>query len=284
MIAPPNTQRKSNNALTDQQKYGAAGRNKHCWKGFAAVFLCLAIVATIGILFWPTTPEELVEKPDTNTNKVHTIRAPKSRHLSDNGKSASLKIAETQKYKGVEISSQTFTTNQNGRVIEEIVTKDGRKHRIFHDPKPIFDFASDQLLAMALSMRPGQEIAPLPIDDSIEKDFFESLKTPITISEEDSDAVKQLKQDVIAARQTALEMTRQGMTFREILAEHQRLHNNNAATTLEAQRMVDELIADGDIDLAQDFAIKVNGQFNEKGIAPVIVPKHAIKQQQDKTK
>ena len=282
MIAPPNTQRKSNDAFTGRPK--ATGRNNRCWKGFAAVFLCLAIVATISILFWPATPEERIAEPETTTSKVHNIRASKSESLSDNGESAPLEIAETKKYKGVEISSQTFTTNQNGRVIEEIITKDGRKHRIFHDPKPIFDFASDQLLAMALSMRPGQEIAPLPIDDSIEKDFFESLKTPITISEDDSDAIKQLKQDVIAARQAALEMTRQGMTFREILTEHQRLHNNNAATTLEAQRMVDELIAAGDVDLAQDFARKVNSQFGEKGLAPVIVPKHVIQQQQDMTK
>ena len=89
-------------------------------------------------------------------------------------------------------------TNADGSVLERFRTADGKIRSRQSAPKPIFDNASDQLIAMAASgAASGYAMPPMPVMDNADEEFIKSLEKEIVINDDDTDEVKVLKQKVI---------------------------------------------------------------------------------------
>ncbi len=168
------------------------------------------------------------------------------------------------------VSSRTNNWNQ---VIDICVMPNGKTRKVIRNARPpVFANASDQVIAMAVSGEFDDELPPIPISDDMEADFRESLKTPIVISEADSEAVKEAKRRVIAARQVIEEEIKKGRSFHEVLADHLAQRAENAKTREMAMSAVSELKKEGDPELLNEYLEKVNGMMREKGLREVEAP------------
>ena len=169
-----------------------------------------------------------------------------------------------------EVVWRQVMTNSNGVVTEKYRTADGKSHRVIRHPKRVFDNASDQLIAMAISAsKNGGSMPPLPLTDATEKDFLDSLMHPIEIAEDDPPDVKELKRDVAAVREQLIDMVKGGMTVRQALIEHQKAVNDNAEFRGEALKALSDFRKEGDKESAEEFRKRVNEEFEKRGMAPV---------------
>ena len=169
-----------------------------------------------------------------------------------------------------EVVWRQVTTNSNGVVTEKYRTADGKSHRVIRHPKRVFDNASDQLIAMAISAsKNGGSMPPLPLTDATEKDFLDSLMHPIEIADDDPPDVKELKRDVAAVREQLIDMVKGGMTVRQALIEHQKAVNDNAEFRGEALKALSDFRKEGDKESAEEFRKRVNEEFEKRGMAPV---------------
>ena len=176
-------------------------------------------------------------------------------------------------WNGVEVvSSAGAETNRDGAVVERLVLADGRRVRAVTLPGPVFRNASDQLLAMLVSARPGEEVPPLPLGPGIERAFAESLASPDEGEPGDSDAVRELRRRVRDARRAVAEEVRAGRSVREVLAAYQGelafIAESRLAAVREAQ-VVRE--ADGE-EAARRFAERANEALRARGVPEIPVP------------
>lgn len=178
-------------------------------------------------------------------------------------------------YRGQKVVGYIVNTNADGTIIERYRMSDGNTHSIVTDPPPVFENSSDQILAMALSVPQGGELPPLPIPPTMEKDFLASLSKPIVISEEDSDAVRKLKEDVIAARKDIQELLKSGGSTAEILQEHRKLLNENTATRNQVIKELRAIIDSGDIAGAEKYVRTMNVALGQMGIMEISMPRSA---------
>lgn len=138
---------------------------------------------------------------------------------------------------------------------------------------PISDHLSDQVLLMATSaVGNGDDMPPLPNNAFSEKEFRESLKTPVVINSDDPKEVKELKERVIAARESMLKMLDEGMSVNEILRAHENIVRENAKTRKDAMDELKQIIAEGDIDGAIKYRTMVNLALQQMGIAELTTP------------
>ena len=171
---------------------------------------------------------------------------------------------------GVEVVSSTITTNTSGAVIEKLLLADGKKMMKVYPPKPVFANACDQVIAMAISAKPGQSMPPLPnLDKSLEQDFIDSLGSPIVINEDDSDDVKLIKAQVKEAKAYLVEEIKRGGSLLEILREHQAAMERNADNHLMAIQEMEKLRAESGEQAARDFIKAVNESFKVRGIPEI---------------
>lgn len=199
-------------------------------------------------------------KPATGTNSPTppaTVKMPKS-------------AVPKRMEEGVEVVSSTITTNSSGAVIEELVLADGKRMMKVHPPKPIFENACDQVIAMMLSTKPGQSMPPLPmLDKSLEQDFMNSLASPIVISEDDSDEVRNIKAQVKEVKAYLVDEIKSGGSLLEAIREHQAEMERTADSHLMAIQEMQKLRAECGEDAAQEFIEKVNESFRARGIPEI---------------
>lgn len=138
---------------------------------------------------------------------------------------------------------------------------------------PISDHLSDQVLLMATSaVGNGDDMPPLPNNAFSEKEFRESLNTPIVINPDDPKEVKELKERIIAARESMLKMLEEGMSVNDILREHENIVRENTKTRKDAMDELKQIIAEGDIDGAIKYRTMVNLALQQMGIAELTTP------------
>lgn len=66
--------------------------------------------------------------------------------------------------------------------------------------KPAFSNSAENIIGGLLSSKPGERFLPVELGQDFDDDFVESLKTPITIGEDDTDDMVILKNAVIKAK------------------------------------------------------------------------------------
>ena len=249
---------------------------------FIPVFTIVFAAITLSLFFFyrellstaPAPAADMVHQPKSPAKQIKPAVKIASKTTNE-ATVVKTELKPVRLYKGLPIKSQTFTTNVKGRVTETIITADGRSHRKYHEPKQIFKYASDDLLVMFLKARPGDSIPPIPISDSIDRDFKKSLEEPIVFAPDDSYDVKLLKASVCEARELMRKiMNDEGKTFREVIAEHERLQNNRAESHDMALKIMRDMIDSGETDNAIEFAKAFNEKYKDTGVTPLKVPQH----------
>lgn len=162
-------------------------------------------------------------------------------------------------------------TNSDGQVIEKFRTADGKTHKVLRNSRPpLFKHVTDDLLSMVL-VEHGS-IPPLPIAGNMDREFVESLKDPIVISEDDDEAAANKKRAVAKLREEVDELMKQGIGFSEILREHVRIFNSNEALRSEAIAELRRVRDEGDTEGTKMYLDKVNDYLESQGVAPISMP------------
>lgn len=138
-------------------------------------------------------------------------------------------------------------------------------------PPPVFDNASDQVLAM-VAQDATHGMAPIPTGRDSEREFRESLKKEIAILDTDDEQTKALKESVIALREEIKKLLDSGMSFNQVLQEHQKLVNENAKIRNDATLELRRILESGDVEGAQKYKRKMNIALGQMGIAGISVP------------
>lgn len=177
---------------------------------------------------------------------------------------------------GVEVLSSIVITNTNGAIIEKLNLADGTKKKIVSPPPPIFNNPSDQLIAMAISIKPGQSMPPFPNMTGIDEEFKKSLLQPIIINDDDPPKLKELKSLVIETRVYLEEEVKKGGSVVQALLAHQAELNRISDHRLMAIQEIGLIKEKDGLQSAIDFARKVNEAFKARGIPEVHVPGEKI--------
>ena len=259
-----------------------------------AVIVAVVFAAVIGV-WWmlqsrrPTAPKPVSPSahPTSTSTAVSNAPAPSAvvtvRNSNVQHQASSpqpLPLPPSDPYGGVwrgqKITSYTVTTN-GWSTYERIVTADGKSHGIVGSTvKPLFDNASDQMLALAVRSA-NEEMPPMPLSPMLERDFMESLKKEIVIKDDDPEEVKQIKRDVIAAREDMLTMVGNGMTVEQALAEHFKLSNENAGIRAQAVEELRKILDSGDREGAEKYMETVNASLEKMGIMKLELPEERVR-------
>ena len=169
--------------------------------------------------------------------------------------------------RGVEVVNEIVYTNQSGGIVETLTLADGRKVEKVRYPKDIFSNPSDNIIALALSFKPGQHMPPLPNLSTLDEDFAKSLLDPIRINDEDPDNVKEIKLAVKEAKAYIASEIRNGRSVQECLNEHRFQMESIADSHLMAIQEIRKLQAEGasDEEIAT-FRQRINEVFRERSV------------------
>lgn len=160
-------------------------------------------------------------------------------------------------------------TNNWDQVIDICMMPNGVRRKVLRNAKPpTYDNVSDQLLSMALSGDGDDELPPLPIpsERELEEAFVESMKKPIVIKDDDSEAIKESKRRVIEARAIMDEQLKQGKSYRQILEQHIADRNQGAKLREEAMSGAIELKKSGDTEGLNEYLKSVNEFLDSHGV------------------
>ena len=156
-------------------------------------------------------------------------------------------------------------TNANGAVTEDVVLPDGTTKKIVKPPRPVFDNAVDQLIAMTISIQPGMEAAPFPTGVS-DDDFRRALKKDVIIYNDDPDHIKELKLRVRETRNEILDiMSKTHKGFEEILQEHRADMNFGTKAYQDAAKGLAEVRKNGTEADVRKYVTVMNAALQQVG-------------------
>lgn len=162
------------------------------------------------------------------------------------------------------------TTNKNGRVVERYRTPDGQIHVVTRPKQRIFHNICDNMIAAAISAKDGIALPPMPLANVSRAQFMESLKTPITTSANDSDEVRDLKDNVAFVRdEIAKIMGTEDREFSEILADHREQWNANVEMRREVIKATRDFLGEGDVEGAEKYLEAANKKLSENGYTTI---------------
>ena len=181
-------------------------------------------------------------------------------------------VVEHDEASATNVVSVEVTTNGN-RILEKTLTADGKLHISARNAaRPVFSNASDQVLAMAMGVKPGQSMPPIPMSADIDRSFLKSLETEIVINPDDPETVKRAKANVRQAREDMKALLKKGYSVQDVLKDHQKLVNENAKIRGGAVNELKSLIKAGDMEGAKNYVAKMNEAFREMGIMEIAMP------------
>lgn len=236
-----------------------------------ASFTGIIIIGALTWLLVGRTPPNTTDQPESLRVRTMSTMTNKTKYP--------LKKSPIEKHRGdlvqiknrVKVLSSTTSTNSNGVVIEKLVLDDGTKMSKIHPPPPIFSNPSDQVIALAISTPLGQAMPPLPDLQGIDKDFMRSILSPIKITDDDTDEIKDLKKRVIAVKEELVEEIKNGGSVQDVLLAHQKEMNRLSENRLMAIQEMQRIAGEYGVEAAQEFADRVNKRFNEQGIPEIPV-------------
>lgn len=137
----------------------------------------------------------------------------------------------------------------------------------------IFDHACENEIAGFLAMEPGQGLVGTPrYNGRFKRDFLESLKHPITITQDDSPEDAALKRNVIQAKITLKEALDRGEDIEQIMLDTRREMQDLARYKQELKQQMYEMVkGDGEMTTEEMEALlkAANQMLDAKGIAPM---------------
>ena len=224
-----------------------------------------AVVAIVGFLLVGRSP---VTKSGKRTAKAAKVEATKGGHATT--REGNVAVAAGTRVPGGSVPAGAHGARPGVKSAETNAEDAAAKK----DAKPpVFNNASDQVLAMAVGGAPGQDIPPLPLSKGIEEDFKNSLTNKIEILPTDDERVKALKQAVIETRAQMKEMVDKGYSVEEVLNQHQKMLAANAKARRDAIVELRGILESGDAAAAEHYVNVMNAAFQQVGIEPISMPK-----------
>lgn len=166
------------------------------------------------------------------------------------------------------------TTNQFGQIVERYQTADGKTHKLIRPSRPpLFRHATDDILSMALAQTGGGAMPPLPLGGDMDAEFLKSLEEPIIIDKDAPPEIQERQRIVRDARIEVKALMDQGLHFRDILADHEKLFNDNAQIRADAIAEARKIRDEGDTEGTAQFVNTMNAAFQTMGIDPIEMPK-----------
>lgn len=134
-----------------------------------------------------------------------------------------------------------------------------------------FQNASDQLLAMALSVPEGHDMPPLPIPqgEAMDTMFLNSLTNKIIIYPDDSPEVIKLKERVADAKEELARRYEGGESIANILKDYQAAVKETAAIRTDAILQIRRIRQEEGDDAAEKTRREINTALEQEGI-PII--------------
>lgn len=243
--------------------------------------ISLVVTLLIGGIVWILVHEEWVEPKESEKPVARAKSEPVTAPVSKARPKPQEKQVEEPVAKPADelppnkriVEMISVVTNADGSVLERFRTADGKTRSRQSAPKAVFDNASDQLIAMAITgAASGGSMPPMPVAKNAEYEFAESLKKPIVINPDDTDDIKALKQMVMQTRQEILDRMAEGMSYEDVLREHRDLVNHSVQMRAEATAQIKKYVDAGVFDAAEILHKKANELLAERGIEPIEMP------------
>jgi hypothetical protein len=247
----------------------------------AAVLLGVAVVLITGIVLWlqrlrtpPPSPEKNNPPPPKVTEqrrpeipkKPETLAQPRKplTNLSENVK----QLVQTADEKRTERETR-FGPMPKEPLQEDSSEKQGEKE----DTRP-FKSASEQLLSMALSGRPGDLAPPLPlaITDDLEEDAARAFQNVIYVSDDDSEETIQHRINVAEAKEHMKELKETaGWTTAEYLKAIEAQRREDAELKMAIYQELERMTKNPSLSNEQIRAelVEINEVLAERGIPPI---------------
>ena len=178
-------------------------------------------------------------------------RVSQARQITNKPKTASM----PQSVQTSDVASSSAPPPQETNIVAELPEK----------PAPVFSNVTDQVITMALSPSDGG-MPPIPLTPDMEQAFLKSLQTEIVILDTDDEKTRALKQSVKETREEVKRLMDKGMTFAQIIRDHQRLVNENAKVRQELLLELKRIRDSGDIEGAVKFKREMNAALQQMGI------------------
>lgn len=137
--------------------------------------------------------------------------------------------------------------------------------------KQLFSSVTDQVLLQAISTGGDEVGPPIPFSEDMEEDFIESLKKPIVINEDDTPEQRELKEQVIAAREAVIDHINNGRSFFDAVNEHIAAQASNQSARETVMDAVEELKANGESDLIEKYLEESNKILENMGASPITI-------------
>ena len=270
-------------------RYGGNGRSRQGAGqpakkvGWGWFVLPVLVALPVLWLLWPKGAEPQPEEPALKAPKTVKEVKPSKGLKGQQGlggtkeapKTASPKAVKTEPemYLGRRVVSRTEKTNANGRVTAFLTTDDGLTHRTWvHVPgndRIILKRGTDHVLASVLCVPEGTDAPPVPLDEGMEAEFLESLKEPIEDKADDTPEERRMKEVVRQAREDVKTLMDQGMSFRQIIMEHQAKAKENSEIRLKIMQEAARIRESHGEEEEQKYRKAMNEALERMGIAPV---------------
>ncbi len=241
---------------------GAYGGKKRYALPLGVGLLLALVVCFIGAIFLGTSKPRIVQEH----RQKPTIPAVSHRDSVEQ-QSKSVKTVDSQT---VSVGSEDDVTGPSSNISDALPQVPELNLPPPPAPKSTFKCASDEIISMTVNT--DGQIAPIPFDDNLEKDFMNSLNEEIVIAEDDSDAVKQIKANVIEARNAIKERVRQGMSVRAALEEHRNQMNFDFEMRASAQREAQAIFDSGNHEGAREYVEKMNIVLKHYDLGSIEMP------------
>lgn len=236
------------------------------------VAFCLGVVALLTIFFF------------VSKNEGHDIkRVETKRVIKDTARPVvrQQKTVVSNKIESVIEPKKSRPTKVGEIVNNYIKLPSGRLHyikgertntssRVKRDWFRVFENRSDNEIALILTLEPGETVVGTPVyRGGFKKEFLESLKTPIKIEPDDTEAIKDLKKAVSEARKELMSAIERGEDIDELMRDarnqFQDLATYRQQLESEVRTAMKSIESEKDFD---DLMAAANEMLSQKGIAP----------------
>ena len=168
---------------------------------------------------------------------------------------------------------KVIRTNTNKWMAVDIcIMPNGTRRKVRRNvSKQLFSCVTDQILLQALSTGGDEAGPPIPFSEDMEDDFLESLKKPIVISEDDAPEQREIKEQVLLAREAVMDQINEGRSFFEAVTEHIQTQASNQSARETVMDAVEELKTNGESDLIEKYLEESNKILQGMGASPISI-------------
>lgn len=231
------------------------------------VVLCAAVLGGTWWWFYQRGPAPARPAPEKPKPSAKAPAEKPKRQARPSGGNGAAEAEKPAKPKPQRFGQYEVEVDENG---ERWIYRDGKRRHIMRaEPgtsRQLFRNHAENQLSALLTVKPGDMIVGFDIDDArFEKEFLESLKTPIEITDDDTPEEQEEKQLVIDAKNNLARYHKEGINIAQLVRdEYREIAKLNALKTdlkAELSRMRREGATPDEIRLQVEASNKMLEQY-----------------------